>query len=215
MSSYVVVDLEMCRVPKHITRTKPRFSSELIQIGAVVLDSRYSVKDTFMTYVSPEYGWIDPFIRQLTGITNRMTRSAPSARRALEAFANWLPDDARLVAWSESDRAQIEREIAVKELDIPRLDSFMDHDCWIDCQQAFSKRIDSEKIFRLSEALILANIDYEAGAHDALVDAQNTARLFAKLQSPLEFTLSPYLIRSDMVDSYTFDPFARACRVGA
>jgi inhibitor of KinA sporulation pathway (predicted exonuclease) len=88
-------------------------------------------------------------------------------------------------------------------------------ECWIDCQEIFADRMDSDRCFSLSEALVLANIDYDEGAHDALVDARNTALLFEKVECAEEFTLSPYFIRSDTADSYTFNPFKRVQGVGA
>ena len=214
MRSYVVVDLEMCNVPRGTRREAFQAASELIQIGAVLIDENYCIKDSFMTYVAPQFGNIDSFIQRLTGITKNHTKDAPSTRDALEAFANWLPDDVRLVAWSNNDRAQIQREIRGKALNIPRLDTYMDVECWIDCQALFADKLDTVKNFRLSEALLLANIDYDEGAHDALIDARNTARLFEKVQRESKLTLSPYLIRSDMADSYTFNPFRRVCCVG-
>lgn len=51
----------------------------------------------------------------------------------------------------------------------------------------------------LSEALIIANIDnYIEGAHDALVDVQNTAMLFKKISVEEVFTLGPYLIQTSI-----------------
>ena len=215
MSSYVVVDLEMCNVPRRARTDAFHYGSELIQIGAVLIDDDYRTQDTFMTYVAPRYGWIDSYIQRLTGITRHHTKNAPSTEDALEAFANWLPDDAHLVAWSANDRTQIKREICGKGLHIPQLDTYMKEERWIDCQALFADKLDTNRQFRLSEALLLAEIDYDEGAHDALIDARNTARLFEKIQCEEVFTLSPYLIRSDMVDSYTFDPFRSAYRVGA
>ena len=40
--------------------------------------------------------------------------------------------------------------------------------------------------------MIAANIIYEDGAHDGLVDAYNTALLFAKMQTEPELKLNPY-----------------------
>ena len=111
MSSYVVLDLEMCRVPKGAGRQEFGSANELIQIGAVALDEDYNVTDTFETYVAPRYGSVDSYIQKLTGITRKHTADAPSTEDALEAFVKWLPDDAYLVAWSDNDRAQLEREI--------------------------------------------------------------------------------------------------------
>ena len=68
---------------------------------------------------------------------------------------------------------------------------------------------------KLGVSTFFAQIDYDEGAHDALIDARNTARLFEKVQREEVLTLSPYLIRSDMADSYSFNPFRNACRVGA
>lgn len=214
MSCYVVVDLEMCKVPRGTGREIFRSASELIQIGAVLVDENYRITDSFMTYVAPQFGAIDSFIQRLTGISRNDTKDAPTTHDALEAFANWIPDDAYLVAWSNSDRAQIEREIRGKDLHIPRLDTYMDEEYWIDCQELFADKLDTTKLFRLSEALVLAEIDYDDGAHDALVDARNTARLFEKVQREEILTLSPYLIRSDMSDSYSFNPFRSRCAAG-
>ena len=215
MSNYVIVDLEMCNVPQGARKGMFQAASELIQIGAVLVDENYHIMDSFMTYVAPQFGAIDSFIERLTGITRKHTEHAPSTKDALESFVNWLPDDACLVAWSDNDRNQIQREIRGKEINIPRLDMYMGEEYWIDCQALFADRLDSNKRFRLSEALIIADIDYDEGAHDALIDARNTARLFEKVQCEEVITLSPYLIRSDMVDSYTFNPFRNACRVAA
>ena len=215
MNHYVVVDLEMCNVPSGAKREAFGSGSELIQIGAVLVDENYRVKDSFMTYVAPQFGRIDPYIQRLTGISEKQTKDAPCTKDALEAFAQWLPDDVQLVAWSGHDRQQIRREIRGKELNIPRLDNYMEKECWIDCQQLFADKLDTHKCFRLSEALVLAGIDYDEGAHDALVDARNTAQLFGKVNCDQALCLSPYFIRADREDSYTFDPFRQACRMGA
>ena len=62
MSKYVIVDLEMCNVPKGIKRDAYNWRNELIQIGAVVVDEALNITDEFMTLVSPEFGVIDNFI---------------------------------------------------------------------------------------------------------------------------------------------------------
>ena len=61
MKKYVVIDLEMCAV--HNKKNKQIFNSgtELIQIGAVILDQDYRIVDTYSTYVCPEFGSIPSF----------------------------------------------------------------------------------------------------------------------------------------------------------
>lgn len=48
----------------------------------------------------------------------------------------------------------------------------------------------------MSEALVAADIIYEDGAHDGLVDAYNTALLFAKVEREPELVLNPYYKRA-------------------
>ena len=39
--NYVVIDLEMCHVPKTYRSKNYKYASEIIQIGAVMLDQNY------------------------------------------------------------------------------------------------------------------------------------------------------------------------------
>ena len=203
MSKYVVVDLEMCRVPNGLKRKKFKRAYELIEIGTVLLDDTYEVVDRFKTYVSPEYGEIDPFIQKLTGITKADTIGAPSTQEALKLFVDWLPEDAVLVSWSDNDERQIRKEVEFKNLEIPGLESYLDG--WKDCQKSFAKKMNTTKNYRLSEALIIADIDFDENVHDGLVDAENTAMLFAKIKrEPKLKLISCYMTEDD--DSRMYMP---------
>ena len=52
--------------------------------------------------------------------------------------------------------------------------------------------MNAQKNYKLSEALIIADIDYDEHEHDALVDAKNTAQLFIKMQCEPELKLNKY-----------------------
>ena len=67
MQDYVVIDLEMCRVPRR-SSADYRYKMETIQIGAVLLDEDFGRIGTLSEYVNPSYGAIDSFIGNLTGI---------------------------------------------------------------------------------------------------------------------------------------------------
>lgn len=209
MGTYVVVDLEMCTVPKTIKKHICPYRSELIQIGAVLLNDSLEIIDTFATFVAPRYGVINKFIHDLTGISQQDLEGAPDIQDALELFLAWVPEEAVMVSWSRSDEMQIRREVEHKGINIPELDKYLDS--WIDCQDTFSELMDSPKVYRLSEALIIADIDLQDGAHDALVDARNTALLFAKMETQGEnLQLSPYYVCSDADTTTTMcTPFAQ------
>lgn len=210
MSHYVVLDLEMCKTYRSEINEKMKYKHELIQIGAVALNEKYEITDTFVTFVSPEYGAVDRFINHLTGISKKDTDNAPSSEEALNRFATWLPEDAVLVAWSDSDERQIKRELERKGFDVTRLSNSFGS--WIDCQRLFSEKLSSTRKYKLSEALYLAAIFCDDGAHDALIDARNTARLFKKLCTEQELCLSPYLITEADMSAISFNPFASYSR---
>lgn len=203
MCQYAVVDLEMCRVPRGERRKVFGRASELIQIGAVLLGDSLEMVDSFMTYVQPEFGAIDDYIEKLTGIRHKDVAKAPFAKEALDAFLSWLPEDAKIVSWSDNDLRQIKAEIEGKGYELPEMEPYFDS--WIDCQVIFGEKMHSERCYRLSEALNFADIDYLDGEHDALVDAKNTAMLFAKMEREPVLKLSPYLVEEE---THLFNPFA-------
>lgn len=200
MDKYVVLDLEMCNVVGE-AREALGTGKELIQIGAVLLDDKYNVIDHFDTLVKPEYGAIDRQIEELTKISQKDVENAPSAYEALKMLEDWIPDDSILVTWSENDAIQIDDELYYKDLDLPKIYHYIEE--YMDCQELFSGKMHTAKKYQLSEALLIANIDYDENIHNAHVDAYNTGLLFKKIQTEEKFTLSPFFMTQDQI----FDPF--------
>ncbi len=204
MSKYAVIDLEMCGVPKN-KRCGYAFNQEIIEIGAVMLDDSFHITDEFKTFVAPQYGFIDSYIENLTGISNDDTASAPVIADALSMFLEWIGSDAVMVAWSTNDAYQLRTETQLKGIELQALDEILDTS--VDSQMMFSEKLDTEKVYKLSEALAIAGIFYDEGAHEALVDARNTAKLFGKMMSDEKFTLSPYIMNESGCRG-GFSPFA-------
>lgn len=201
MDRYIVLDLEMCKVPQGEIREVYDAPREIIQIGAVMLDENYNIIDHFDTFVKPEYGVIDREIYELTGISQEDVENAPHSEDALKTFEEWIPENSTLVTWSENDAIQIDDEIYFKDLSLEKLYRFIEE--YIDCQEMFSQKMHTEKKYQLSEALAIANIEYDENIHTVHADAYNTALLFKKIQTEENFTLSPYFMTSDQI----FDPF--------
>ncbi len=202
---YAVVDLEMCRVPKGYQKSGYKYRQETIQIGAVLLDEDYEVIDNFNMYVRPEFGCIDSFIENLTGISQKDVADAPCFEEALEAFLDWLPaDDVRCVSWSNSDPKQIIHETFEKGIADERLEIIFAN--WIDCQKTFGLKMDRKKAYSLEEALFISDIAPEGRAHDGLVDAANTAVLFTKLETDPDYRLNELYetARKEEVDHLSF-----------
>ena len=192
MSKYVVLDLEMCKLSKEAQKDVFKSARELIQIGAVEMDEHYRITRSFQTFVKPEFGALDPFIEKLTGIKAENLENAPTADRALKEFYEWLDEDSIFVTWSDSDVIQIDDELYFKEIDLPGMYDYLDN--YIDCQFLFGEKLHASKQYRLSEALAIANVDYDAAIHNALVDA-----------------FSPYYMTQDEASRCIFNSFATRC----
>lgn len=201
MSKYAVLDLEMCTVPKKHKRAKR--INEIIEIGAVLLDENFEIIGEFKTYVSPEEGVVDSYIYRLTGISQQDLEGAPNIREALEMLVAWLPEDAVVITWSVSDERQIRKETERKGIE--GLCGFLEG--FIDCQADFSAKLNTEKIYNLTEALIIADIEYDEDIHDALVDARNTAMLFIKMKKEKALKLVSCFGQRDK-GCFCYNPFA-------
>ncbi len=186
---YAVVDLEMCKVSKGARTKEYKWANETIQIGAALVDENFEIIDTFNSYVKPEYGKLDLFISNLTGIEDADLYNAPRFGEAIEAFDKWLPDDVRCVSWSRTDEQQIRHELMGKHVESKKLENLLAS--WIDCQETFDNKVERNKQVSLEEAWVLADIEQSGKMHDGLDDAINTAKLFVKMEKNPEFEFNP------------------------
>lgn len=190
---YLVIDLEMCKVPRDYRSKSYRYANETIQIGAVLLDDSFKRIGTLCQYVHPEHGVIDYFIENLTGIKNSQVKKAPKLDEALIHMIDWLGErDYKVYAWSESDRNQLLHEIKAKNMTDERIYAFMKAENWIDYQDVFTKRFELSRQLSLEGALGRAEIEPEGKFHDGLDDAVNTAYLIEKLELNPEYQLVSY-----------------------
>ena len=108
-------------------------------------------------------------------------KDAQDVEKVFQEFMDWLPEsEVRAVSWSRTDEQQIRKELAAKQISIKGMDELLD--TWIDCQKTFGEKMNSRRSYKLSEALIAADIISEGQEHDGLADAYNTALLFAKME---------------------------------
>ena len=191
--NYLVIDLEMCKVPRDYRSKRYKYANETIQIGAVLLDEEFKRIGTLSQFVHPEHGVIDYFIENLTGIKNVQVKHAPRLQEALLHMLNWIGDrEYKVYVWSGSDRAQILHEIKAKNIVDEKVASFMEESRWVDYQDIFMKRYEMSRKMSLEEALGRADIDPEGRFHDGLNDAVNTGLLIEKLELNPDYQLVSY-----------------------
>ena len=185
----VFLDLEMNMVEQKNTELRAVLPHEIIEIGAVKLDEACHVVDRFRCYVRPRYNntvyWS---VAKLTGITTAQLRRADYLEEVLPRFVEWVGDreSVRLYAWSDSDRAQWERECTYKNLWTPQLRAVCAH--WTDFQRVFSRMLGYRNGLALSRAIEYMGLAFDGTKHDALSDAENCARLMALVLDEAEFS---------------------------
>ena len=81
---HLVIDLEMCKVPRDYRSKSYRYAYETIQIGAVLLDDSFKRIGTLC----------------LTGIKNSQVKKAPKLEEVLIHMIDWLGErDYKIYAW--------------------------------------------------------------------------------------------------------------------
>ena len=152
---------------------------EVVEIGAVKLDEDMNVVSTFKTMVAPKYyKKMQKWVKALTRITEAELKSAADFPGAYSAFSEWCGKNCAVFTWGPDDIPMLKSNMLVHGFD----DVLPPH---YDLQVIFDDRITKEKRqISLSRAMeILEEPALEA--HDALNDALNTARIFARLDMPV------------------------------
>ena len=179
--NYIIVDFEMKPLANEYREEKKLCFSEIIEIGAVIMDKDFLVLGEFKTLVKPQYNdCISKRYETLTGITTQMVQNAPEFATAYEMFVNWCESyegDYEIYAWSDSDYNQLVAEMKLKNYAKEEKLEPLKH--WFDFQKEYTEKLGLERILSLEKALDYAGIDFKGHMHDALCDARNTAELFA------------------------------------
>lgn len=186
----IFLDLEMNPIPKDFKSIREICRNEVIQIGAVALNSEDSLIGEYEKIVKPHYSTtVAPIIYQLTGITTEMLEQGVSFEEAMLDFAGWCDKISyntayEIYAWSDSDLIQLQQEMLIKEctdfFDMP----FMN--VWTDFQYEFSTLIGISASMSLDKAITALDINFSGSQHNALSDALNTAKLYQMTQNKEE-----------------------------
>lgn len=208
--NYLVLDLEMCGVSDLYSR-RYKYKHEIIQIGGVLLGEDYEPIATICQYVRPEYGVLDHFISQMTGITNEHIKHAPMLEEAVMHLLEWIGDrEYKVFAWSNTDYRQLKHEIQSKGLTNPKILEFVNEDRWTDYQKTFDRRYDFDRSVGLADALELCEIEPDGHFHDGLDDAINTAKIIKKLEENPDYQIvhSDHVIGSEPLKTSLGELFA-------
>lgn len=193
--NYIVYDLEFNQ-PLSKDNKILDINFEIIQIGALKLNSNLEVTSTFNKLVKPTaHSEIHPYIENLTKITTNMVASNDYFPNVYSDFIDFIGnEDFVLCIWGSGDIKELIKNIHFHNLE--PLDSFKKY---IDVQKLTSKHINTPRGTRigLKSAIEIFNMPIEKEFHDAFNDAYYTSEIFKKLYTP-EITPSIYTSNNNL-----------------
>lgn len=176
---HIVLDFEMNPVAKKIHGEYADLKNEIVEIGAVKLDSELNIVDSFRSFVKPEHNrQITPKISRLTGISTSSALNADTFAPVLARFVEWIGGEGkiRIYSWSDTDFLQLRNECEIKSIPFP--DNMRR---WLDFQKVFPRMMNianDRRAIALKEAAKYFGIAVDGSkAHDALYDAEITAQI--------------------------------------
>jgi len=180
---YVVVDLE---ATKKNWRSK---QSSIVEIGAVKLDHKMEIMDTFYRFVKPKFKRLisNDFLmnQNRSDIAN-----ADDIHTVNNEFVEWIGNDEYvLVFWSKSDL-----NILFDHYEIERFDFNKWLKNYCDLQENFKNYFDLDSHPSITTAMNSFNRLYEGVNHCAIDDAWNTAMILQEVSKLKEITYynNPY-----------------------
>lgn len=164
----IVLDLEW---NQGFPSTPDQKFNEIIQIGAVRLDTWDAEPTVFSQWVRPMFHRALHYrVRELVPVDRKTLRSAPNFFQVLKSFQSWCGNDAQFVTWGTEDL-----RVFHENLDHYHLDK-----SWItreyDLQKAYGYVcFDTNQQYALKTAIEQCGLDAPLTFHDASHDAMYTA----------------------------------------
>ena len=181
---HIILDFEMNPVAKGNRNIKKELTREIIEIGAVKLNSNLEIIGRFNCLVKPQYSNdISSYITKLTGITSADVHKAVTFCEAVKMFEKWIGNEkTRIYSWSDSDLKQLQSECIFKEVPMPE-----NMRRWMDFQLVYPRLMKIGglgKKMSLKEAVTWYGISIvDKKAHRALYDAEVTTELVSSVLS--------------------------------
>lgn len=161
---------------------------EIIEIGAVKIDRKGSVLDTFSIHLRPRiFRKLQHHIAKVTGLTQRDLDNGEPIVQGLRRFMAWCGPDAAFAEWGLDDVPVLKQNLFLANLDESQ------PTVWYDLQRVFlSQRPRGEgEGMTLESVVTRLGIPMERPFHDALSDTLYTADVCRAID--LEKGLAEYL----------------------
>ncbi len=198
---YVVMDMEwnqaMSSQSAVFNKLPIHLRGEIIQIGAVKLTEDFRPGEEFQIDVKPVYFRRMHYkVEKLTGFDKERLEGGIGFKEALDKFRRWCGDGCTFLTWGCDDKAIMEQNIIIHDLDWDWIDR------WVNLQVIYNIQTKAGRNQTgLSTAMEHFEIEQTRVAHDALGDAYNTALVCSRLN--LEEGMAQYEAAAGCLPLYT------------
>lgn len=204
-TNYVIIDLEWNST---FSRKRKRSINEVIEIGAVKLDSELNPIDTFESLVRTSVGkWINGRVKQLTNLKMKDLKSEDQFNDVMSRFRKWVGRNPTVIlTWSTSDIYVLmdNFEYFSGTIEVPFLHRYAD------LQRYVQDRLcdDSSRQLGLVDAAKRLGIGVDDSIHHrALYDSMISAKCLQKTFSPEAFERCTQVCDKDFYGRLTFKPY--------
>lgn len=176
---YIVFDLEWNQAA-YKSDEEAEIPFEIIEIGAVKLDSDFKEVDTFHALIRPQ---VYPFLlrrtKEITGWTDEdLDTRGIYFEDACEKFLKFCGRNYIFCTWGPGDVTQLERNMAYYKIKNP----WKYPNRYLDVQKLYALQNQEGKLRRTLEfAIESMEIPVDGAFHHAIEDAKYTAKIFQKL----------------------------------
>lgn len=186
--SYIILDLEWNNT---YFKKENRFINEILQIGAVKLNDKLNIVDSFQVIVKSFLTKrLSSRVKDLTGITNEEMLSGVPLHEAVKLYNDWVGNDAITMTWSNSDlyailensRVFLENQLTLKIEKYVNLQAFVQNELRI-------SGVELKNQISLNNAATLLNVSTEGfELHNAKDDSALAALLLKRTYNEKRFS---------------------------
>lgn len=205
--NYIVLDLEWNQCPTGKAEGVEHLPFEIIEIGAVKLNTAHHIIDSFREVVHPKvYTTLHYKTKEIIALRDIDLKNARSFPEVIRDFLTWCGSSPNFCIWGPADLTELQRNLAYHKIKSP----FPFPLLYFDIQKIFSIVYEDRKSRRsLEYAVDYLQIPKTVPFHSALSDAHYTALVMENLtdeqirnNSSVDYYRTPESRRQEIYLSY-------------
>lgn len=177
--NYIVFDLEWNQCPYGKGQENERIPFEIIEIGAVKVNSEKQIIDEYHTLIQPRvYRKLHFRTQEIIQLSMKDLEKGTAFYKAIREFLKWCGEDYRFCSWGNTDLLELQRNMKYYGV----LHLLKGPVIYLDAQKLFSLQYeDGDSRKSLEYAVDFLGLEKERPFHRALSDAWYTAKVFSAL----------------------------------